>query len=101
MPIGGVVISIQPESRDAALALLEPISEVEVHAADDKGNIVAVIDTETSDAMEAILGDIAKKECILHIGLTYLNSEDEADRIASGHYTPQIFGGRKHEKDIE
>lgn len=99
MPIGGIVISVQPEDSDTVLKFLEPFTEVEIHGADDKGNIVAVLDCVTSDAMEQLMKKIEADERVLHIGLTYLNSEDEAAMIASGEYTPKIFGTRKHEKD--
>lgn len=101
MPIGGIVISIQPDDREAVLSFLETIPEMEVHGADDKGNIVAVLDCPTSDNMEKVMKSIEANDLVLNIGLTYLNSEDEADLIASGEYTPKIFGTRKHEKDLD
>ena len=78
MPIGGFVINIDPERTSEATEILATIPEIEVHGSDDKGNIVAVIDTETSKAMQQIVDDLNTFECILTVGLTYMNVEDES-----------------------
>ncbi len=98
MPIGGVVISTWPEDRDQTLEALHRMSQVEVYGADDRGNIVVVLESRTTDAMEKLMRDIEKLETVLSVGLTYLNTEDEAEKIARGEYVPQIFGRRRDEK---
>ena len=77
MPIGGFVINIDPENSVEALESLAGITHLEVHGSDDKGNIVAVIDTETSKEMQKIVDDLNKFEFVLTVGLTYINVEDE------------------------
>ncbi len=95
MPIGGVVISCVPEKKDLVLKELEPIVEVEVHGDDDEGNIVAVLDTETSEYMEQIIDRINKDINVLTVGMTYLNTEDEAERMAQGEKVAKPFGFKK------
>lgn len=99
MPISGVVITTKPEEISQTQTNLEEFSGVSLYGADEKGNIIAVIDTQNSESMEKVLQKIAKLETVLHVGLTYLNVEDEADKIESGEYNPKIFGTRKHEKN--
>ena len=98
MPIGGVVISCKPEDCSLLSTRLTSIAGLEVHGSDDKGNIVAVLETRTTDDMEALVKQVTAIETVLHVGLTYLNAEDEAGLIAEGAYTPQVFGRRKGEK---
>ena len=83
MPIGGFIINIDPENSIEALELLSGISQLEVHGSDDQGNIVAVIDTETSKEMQKIVDDLNKLEFILTVGLTYINVEDEGESSAN------------------
>lgn len=95
MPIGGVVISSVPEKTDLVLKALEPIVEVEVHGDDAEGNIVAVLDTKTSEEMEQIIDRINKDVNVLTVGMTYLNTEDEADLMANGERVAKPFGFKK------
>ena len=95
MPISGVIITSTPENLDAVLSQLKEISGVEVHGADEKANIVAVLDTKSSEEMETIIDRINKDEKVLNVGVTYLNTEDEADRMAQGEKLPKPFGFRK------
>ena len=82
MPIGGFIINIDPENSIEALESLSDISHLEVHGSDDKGNIVAVIDTETSKEMQRIVDDLNKFEFVLTVGLTYINVEDEGESVS-------------------
>lgn len=95
MPIGGVVITCRPEDRDAVLKSFEPFSEIEVHGADESGNIVAVLDTESSEEMEKLIDRINKNNDVLNVGLTYLNTEDEAEQLAEGKSLGKPFGFKK------
>lgn len=94
MPISGVVISAKLVQKEEVLKSLGNIPEVEVHGDDDKGNIVAVLDTVSSEEMEKIIDRINKDENILHVGMTYLNTEDEAERMANGEKVAKPFGFR-------
>ncbi len=95
MPIGGVVISSFPKQRQVVIKNLGQISQVEVYGDDDNGNIVAVLDTETSEEMEQIIDRINKDENVLGVGLTYLNIEDEAELLNRGEKLKKPFGFRK------
>lgn len=95
MPISGVVISSKVEEKAKVLDALAPITEVEVFGDDEKGNIVAVLDTTSSEDMEKLIDRINKDENVLHVGLTYLNTEDEAEKMERGEETSKPFGYRK------
>lgn len=95
MPISGIIITSTPENLDAVLTELKQISGIEIHGADEKANIVAVLDTESSEEMETIIDRINKDEKILNVGVTYLNTEDEAEKMAGGEKLPKPFGFRK------
>ncbi len=94
MPIGGFVISVAPADRDEIVAMLKERAGIEVHGADQAGNIVAVMETETSDVMDSLVLELEKDERILSVGLAYLNAEDEIEKIASGELRPSFPFGR-------
>ena len=95
MPIGGVVISTRPEDCEELVRLLADFEMVDVHGSDEKGNIVAVLDTESSAEMERIIDKINDQQQVLSVGLTYLNTEDEMERISSGEQQGMPPGYRK------
>ena len=84
MPIGGVVITTRPADIKQVTNNLARIAGAEIYGQDDKGNIVAVLDTETSEAMEELIDQINADPLVLGVGLTYLNTEDEAQLMQSG-----------------
>ena len=84
MPISGVVITCRPEEKNQARQALAAIEGVEIHGDDAQGHIVAVLETVSSEAMQALVDRIAGVEQILSVGLTYINTEDEALRMAEG-----------------
>ncbi|MCL2458489.1 MAG: chaperone NapD [Desulfobulbus sp.] len=79
MPISGVVITTRPEDLDQTQRFLAACVGVEVHGADDQGNIVAVFDTRTTGEMEHLLKTVNACPLVLHAGITYLNMEDVVD----------------------
>ena len=95
MPIGGVVITSFPQKKDSVIVKLSRISEIEVYGDDEHGNIVAVLDTASSEEMESIIDRINKDEDVLSVGMTYLNTEDEADKMSKGVRLAKPFGFRK------
>jgi periplasmic nitrate reductase NapD len=95
MPISGVVITTKPTEKAKVLDALTALSEVEVHGDDPQGNIVAVLETESSEEMEKLIDRINKDPFVLHVGMTYLNTEDEAERMADGQTVARPFGYRK------
>jgi nitrate reductase NapAB chaperone NapD len=95
MPISGVVITGRPTEKAEVLRSLSAISEVEVYGDDKQGNIVAVLETTSSEEMEKLINRIGKTQYVLHVGLTYLNTEDEAERPANGQPVAKPFGFRR------
>ena len=79
MPISGFVISIDPETRNEAEQSLSGIEHLEIHGSDEKGNIVAVIDTQTSRDMQNIVDKLNALDFVLSVGMTYMNVEDVVD----------------------
>lgn len=84
MPIGGVVITVRPGDVDQAQSQLANLAGVEIHGADERGNIVAVFDTRTSEEMEQLMERVNASPLVLHTGLTYLNMEDVLEDAAMG-----------------
>lgn len=76
MPISGVVVTTRPENLSPASQFLASCPGVEVHCADDKGNIVAVLETSSGEEMEHLLQTVNAHPLVLHAGVTYLNMED-------------------------
>jgi nitrate reductase NapD len=95
MPISGVVISSRPQDKTAVLQTLAAMSAVEVFGDDEKGHIVAVLETASSEEMQNLIDRISKDQMVLNVGLTYLNTEDEAFRPADGKDVPRPVGFRK------
>jgi nitrate reductase NapD len=94
MVIAGFVIQCQPQSQQDTVAALEAIGQVEVFGADEKGNIVTVVDAESSADLEKIVKKMEGLDQVLTVGLTYLNMEDEAEQIALGVISPDPFPRR-------
>lgn len=95
MPIGGFIVNAQPEFVSDVAGQLKNIDDVEVHGFDNDGNIVAVIDSVTSDVMEAQVKKIEAIEPVLTVGVAYLHAEDEVDMIERGELVIDNPFGRK------
>ena len=89
MPIGGFVINALPEESLEVAAHLETMAGVEVHGSDAQGNIVTVIESETSDLMEECVRQIEALAHVLNVGAVYLHAEDEVEKIERGEIVPQ------------
>lgn len=76
MPISGVVVTTRPEDLSPASLFLASCPGVEVHGADDKGNLVVVLETSSGEEMEHLLNTVNAHPLVLHAGVTYLNMED-------------------------
>ena len=79
MPIGGFVVSVLPEDSKKAQDDLMSLNGLEIHGSDEKGNIIVVLDTNTSKEMEELVEKMMRMKRVLNVGLTYLNAEDELD----------------------
>ncbi len=94
MVIAGFVVQSLPDERKAVVASLKNVAGVEVYGDDAAGNIVAVAEAETSEDLEKIVKIMEETDSVMNVGLTYMNMEDEAKKIASGESKPKVFGGR-------
>ena len=84
MPISGVVITTRPEDLSATSQFLASCPCVEVHGADEQGNIVAVLETASGEEMEHLLQTVNAHPLVLHAGVTYINMEDLLeDKVAA------------------
>ncbi len=99
MPIGGFVITVFPEDIQSVVKALRGFDQVEVHGHDDNGNVVAVLDCDTSEDMEALVGRIGRVKGVLSVGLTYFNAEDEVEKMEKGQYIPSRSFGNKPPQD--
>ncbi|OQY21465.1 MAG: hypothetical protein B6I37_08695 [Desulfobacteraceae bacterium 4572_35.2] len=95
MPIGGFIVNTQPEFVTDVAGQLNLIDDVEVHGFDDSGNIIAVIDSVTSEDMESKIATIEKIDPVLTVGVAYLHAEDEIEKIESGELVIDNPFGRK------
>ncbi len=95
MPIGGFVVNVHPDSIESALASLRRIEGLEIHGSDEKGNVVVVLESETSEQMEEMVRTIMAQQHVLTVGLTYFNAEDEVEKIESGRYVPARSLGKE------
>ena len=95
MPISGVVISSRPQDKTDVLLTLATMSAVEVFGDDEQGHIVAVLETASSEDMQNLIDRISKDQMVLNVGLTYLNTEDEALQMADGKEFAKPIGFRK------
>ena len=76
MPIAGIVLTTHPDDVATARLQLAEFAGVEIHGSDERGNIVAVFDTETPEEMEQLLQRVNACPVVLHAGVTYLNMEE-------------------------
>ncbi|MFO7830910.1 MAG: chaperone NapD [Desulfuromonadaceae bacterium] len=89
MPIGGFVVNTLPEESREVAEHLDRMTGVEVHGSDKQGNIIAVIESETSDLMEDIVKEVEGLVNVLNVGAVYLHAEDEVEKIERGEIVPQ------------
>ncbi len=95
MPVGGFVVNIHPDGIQEGLAMLERIEGLEIHGSDDRGNVVVVLESDTSEQMEEMVKSIMAVEQVISVGLTYFNAEDEVEKIKAGTYIPGRSQGKK------
>ncbi len=95
MPVGGFVINVDPAVSAPAVEKIRAMRCVEVHGHDETGNVVVVMDCETSEEMEDIVKRISRIDEVLSVGLTYFNAEDEVERMERGEYIPSRSFGNK------
>jgi len=77
VPVGGFVITVDPEVRDDIVVELETRPGVSIYGSDEQGNVVTVLETDSSKEMEKMTKSIQKIDGVLSLGMTYLNVEDE------------------------
>ncbi len=95
MPIGGFVVNVHPDFIETALDALKTMEGLEIHGSDDKGNVIVVLESDTSEQMEQQVKSIMAVEQVLSVGLTYFNAEDEVEKIEAGILRPGRSFGKK------
>ncbi len=90
MPIGGFVVNVVPEELEAVRKALAAYPEVEIYGHDEKGRLIVVLETQTSEEMETLVREISRQEGVLSMDLAYLHGEDEVEKIEAGEYKPKI-----------
>ncbi len=90
MPIGGFVVNVLPERIETVRKALAVYPEVEIYGHDEQGRLIVVLDTRTSEEMEALVQEISRQEGVLSMDLAYLHGEDEVEKIEAGEYKPKI-----------
>ncbi len=88
MPIGGFVVTVVPGRKDEVKARLSSVKGCDVYEEEatpgnerqNDAQIVITLDTETSDAMEALVEELKGIEGVITVDLAYLNVEDEVVR---------------------
>ena len=79
MPIGGFIVSVNPDHLENSIESLKEIAGLEIYGSDEKGNVVVVLEADTSKAMEEMVEKIMEIENVFSVGLTYFNVEDEVE----------------------
>ena len=95
MPVGGFVINVHPDSIELGLESLKAIEGLEIHGSDKKGNVVVVLESDTSEQMEKMVKSIMAIKQILSVSLTYFNAEDEVERLKAGNSIPGRSIGKR------
>ena len=95
MPVGGFVVNVHPDSIEQGIASMEGIKGLEIHGSDRDGNVVVVLESDTSEQMEKMVKSIMAIEQVLSVGLTYFNGEDEVERIKAGSFIPGRSIGKR------
>ncbi len=90
MPIGGFVINIKPERKEILLKELASYPEIEIFGHDERGHLIAVLETESSEKMEALVQELSRLPGVISLDLAYLHGEDEVERIEAGELKPKI-----------
>ena len=99
MVIGGFVVQCLPEDQVSSVERLAALPGIELYGPDEKGNIVAVVEADSSDDLQDVVKKMEKVDGVLNVGMTYMNMEDEAKKIAAGEETPDVFRGRKRKRN--
>ncbi len=79
MPIGGLVVSCGKGEEDRIILKILELPGVEVHGSNGKGDLVVVVEADTSRLLEEVVEAISRVDGVLTVGMAYLNFEDESN----------------------
>ncbi len=99
MPVGGFVLHVKPEDKEKILPILSKFEGLTVYGHNEQGQIVIVLETETSEEMENLVERLVALEGVLTCDLAYLHGEDEVEKIERGEYVPKIRFGRRPDQE--
>ena len=100
MPIGGFVAHILPEKKEEVLSSFSRFEKLTIYGHDEKGHVIVVLESETSEEMEDLVHQLLKIEGVLSLDLAYLHGEDEVEKIERGEIKPPIRFHRLRPEDF-
>ena len=96
MPIGGFVVTAVPNRLPQVKETLQEMRGVSIYGEEpQKGYLIVVLESDTSEEMEKLEQRIQKIEGVLGTHLAYLYYEDELEKIERGEIRPEIPFGKK------
>ena len=99
MPIGGFVLHVEPDKLEEVLSRLSQVSGLTVYGHNERGQVVIVLESETSEEMERTIEGLLALEGVLTCDLAYLHGEDEVEKIERGEYVPKVRFGRRPDQE--
>ncbi len=77
MPVTGVAVQTVPSQLKEVYKILEKMPEVSLYGDDNKGNIIAVLDTKNKKELDELSRKIESLEGVVQIMGVYNNFEDD------------------------
>ncbi len=79
MPIAGLAVLVKPDRTDAVREILSSMECVEVYGADDKGNLIVVLDCASTEQMREVEKNLRQVDGVVNVAGVYYNFEDILD----------------------
>ncbi|NOZ55837.1 MAG: chaperone NapD [Calditrichaeota bacterium] len=79
MPIAGLAVLVKPDQTDSVRETLSQMECVEVYGADDKGNLIVVLDCSSTEQMREVEKQLRQVDGVVNVAGAYYNFEDILD----------------------
>lgn len=79
MPIAGLAVLVKPELADEVKENLAGMKCVEIYGADDKGNLIVVLDCSSTEEMRETERQLREVNGVVNVAGAYYNFEDILD----------------------